>query len=87
MSAFNLKDGLAQLAPGYSGPKFYQLMGRLVRDGLVATKSQSINTPGGMVERTFYTVTEGGRESLSVTRLFYETRHQIRAVLTDEPSA
>ena len=87
VSAYQLKGGLAQLAPGYSGPKFYQLMGRLVRDGLVSAETQPINTPGGMVERTFYSATESGRESLAVTRIFYETRHRIRVVLADEPSA
>lgn len=87
VSAFQLKQGLAELAPGYDGPKFYQLMGRLVRDGLVTTESGTINTEGGTVERTFYTSTKTGTEALVVTREFYTTRHRLHAALSGETTA
>ncbi len=87
VSAFQLKQGLADVAPGYDGPKFYQLVGRMIRDGHLTAESRTINTDGGTVERTFYSSTESGCEALAVTREFYTTRHRMRAVLTDEPSA
>lgn len=87
VSAYQLKQGLAEVAPGYDGPKFYQLMGRTVRDGLIAAESRKINTEGGTVERTFYASTKTGTEALVVTREFYTTRHRLHAALTVEPPA
>ena len=87
VSAFQLKQGLSELAPGYDGPKFYQLMGRLVRDVLVTTESGTIRTEGGSVERTFYASTKSGREALVVTREFYTTRHRLHAILSGESTA
>ena len=87
VSAFQLKPGLAELDPGYDGPKFYQLMGRLVRDGWVTAETGAINTEGGTVERTFYTPTNAGTEALVVTREFYTTRHRLHAALSGETTA
>ena len=87
VSAFQLKQGLDVLAPGYDGPKFYQLMGRLVRDGLVTAESGTIRTEGGTVERTFYASTKTGIEALVVTREFYTTRHRLLAILSGESTA
>lgn len=86
-SAFQLKQGLAQIAPGYDGPKFYQLMGRMVRDGLVVSEARMIATEGGAIERTFYASTNAGAESLELTREFYTTRHRLQAALLAEQSA
>ena len=87
VSAFQLKQGLAELAPGYDGPKFYQLMGRMVRDGLVTAETSAIYTEGGSVERTFYASTKSGREALVVTREFYTTRHRLQTALSGETTA
>ena len=87
VSAFQLKQGFADMAPGYDGPKFYQLMGRMVRDGLVTAETSAIYTEGGSVERTFYASTKSGREALVVTRKFYTTRHRLHAILSGESTA
>ena len=87
VSAFQLRQGLAELAPGYDGPKFYQLMGRLVRDGLVTAESGTISTEGGTVERTFYAPTHTGIEALVVTREFYITRHRLHVILSGETTS
>ena len=87
VSAFQLRQGLAELAPGYDGPKFYQLMGRLVRDDLVTAETGAINTDGGLVERTFYASTKDGTEALVVTREFYTTRHRLHVILSGETTA
>ena len=84
VSAHQLKLGLATWAQDYEGPKFYQLMGRLVRDQLVSSESKTIDTPGGSVERTFYTPTETGQEAGRLTRIFYTTRHQLRTAISSE---
>lgn len=84
VSAHELKRGVATLAQDYDGPKFYQLMGRLIRDQLVTGQQRQINTEGGTVERTFYTPTESGRNSLVRTRVFYDTRHKLSTALTGE---
>ena len=84
VSAHHLKRGLAPLASSYDGPKFYQLMGRLVRDGLISSEARSISTPGGTVERTFYATTERGYMTMTLARTFYRTRHRLNSALTDE---
>ena len=81
VSAHQLMQGLRELSASYAGPKFYQLMGRLVRDGLVISESRTIATPAGQIERTFYGPTETGRRSLLLTRTFYETRHRLKETL------
>lgn len=85
--AFQLQQGLAEMAPGYAGPKFYQLMGWMIRDGLVMAEAGAINTEGGTVERTFYAATKAGTEALVMTREFYTTRHRLHAALSGETTA
>jgi DNA-binding PadR family transcriptional regulator len=84
VSAYRLKQGAARLANDYDGPKFYQLMGRLIRDQLVIAETKAINTDGGSMERTFYTPTQQGLQALHRTRIFYTTRHRLQAALSGE---
>ena len=84
VSAHHLKLGLAAFAPGYDGPKFYQLMGRLVRDGLVTSETLPLATSGGTVERTFYSPTGRGGIALALARTFYMTRHRLRSALAGQ---
>lgn len=77
-------SGVASLADSYGGPKFYQLMGRLVRDELVIAETRLINTEGGTIERTFYLPTESGKNEIRRTRVFYATRHRIHKTLNNE---
>jgi hypothetical protein len=83
-SAHQLKQGVATLAQEYDGPKFYQLMGRLIRDQLVTAETRTISTSGGSVDRTFYTSTSQGLHALHRARLFYSTRHRLERTLSEK---
>jgi hypothetical protein len=74
LSAQQLNVGLAEFAPEYRGPKFYQLMKRLVEAGLVEAWSQPFDVGGTTVSRTFYRIATPGTAAWRITTEFYRVR-------------
>jgi hypothetical protein len=77
LSASQLRESLNQHGEPRAGPKFYQLMKRLVKEGLIDTWSQSFDVGGGVVNRTYYKQTDLGHTFWYSTLRFYADRLRI----------
>jgi hypothetical protein len=76
-----LNEAIRTFLPDYAGPKFYQLMERMIGSGLVTSEIRPIEVAGGIVNRTFYQPTADGRAAWHRSVTFYATRRQIAAMI------
>ena len=74
VSARQLQEALALSGQDQRGPKFYQLMKRLVDAGVIESWNQEFDVAGGDVSRTYYKITAEGKVAWRLTIEFYATR-------------
>jgi len=82
LSATQLRESLSKDGQSRAGPKFYQLMKRLEKEGLVHAWSQSFDVGGGEVNRTYYRKTDRGDSLWQSTLEFYAARLGIATAVT-----
>jgi len=81
MPAPRLRSLLDEFGDVRAGPKFYQLMSRLVEAGLVEAWQQEYDLDGAIVMRTCYRLAKDGEVQRSITLSFYRARLQVDDVL------
>ncbi|MFO1003468.1 MAG: hypothetical protein U0936_24310 [Planctomycetaceae bacterium] len=83
ISSHAMQEALRKEGQEQSGPKFYQLMQRLVSAGWIVSWSQSFDIAGSSVTRTFYKLSSEGTVAHSMTIAFYEYRLRLYRQLND----
>ena len=78
LSARQVRIGLLESGQEQNGPKFYQLMRRLVDAQLLESWQQEFDVAGADVNRTFYKITATGKAAWRLTLEFYAVRLRIR---------